>query len=164
MRRIFEQETDFVWRVLRRLGVHSDDVEDLAHEVFLTVWRRLEAYDPDRPIRPWLFGIAFRITRRFRDRAQSRHEVLTDHPTPIRPSSSDQEEKLHASRMLQMALRPLDLDRRVVFVMHDMEGWTMPEVVQELQIPLNTGYSRLRLARSQIKQAVARLRAVGEEL
>jgi RNA polymerase sigma-70 factor (ECF subfamily) len=63
--------------------------------------------------------------------------------------------------VLSAALAQLGLDQRAVFVMHEMEGWSMPEVAGALSIPLNTGYSRLRLAREQVKEAVTRLRAQG---
>jgi RNA polymerase sigma-70 factor (ECF subfamily) len=42
--------------------------------------------------------------------------------------------------------------------MHDLEGFAMPEIAHALGIPLNTGYSRLRLAREELADAVRRLR------
>ncbi len=48
--------------------------------------------------------------------------------------------------------------RRAVFVMHELDGISMPDIVQALEIPLNTGYSRLRLARGEFTAAVQRLR------
>ena len=48
-------------------------------------------------------------------------------------------------------------DRRAVLVMHDLEGWTAPEIAAEIGVPLNTVYSRLRLARAEFRSAVDRL-------
>ena len=55
------------------------------------------------------------------------------------------------------ALETLDLERRAVIVMHDWDGEPMPEVARALGIPLNTAYSRLRLARQDLGVAVKRV-------
>ena len=59
------------------------------------------------------------------------------------------------------ALDALDLDRRSVFVMHELDGQAVPEIARTLSIPLNTAYSRLRLARRDFVDAVKRARSVG---
>jgi RNA polymerase sigma-70 factor (ECF subfamily) len=48
------------------------------------------------------------------------------------------------------ALNQLDFDQRAVLVMHDIEGFAAPEIAETLMTPLNTVYSRLRLARAKI--------------
>ena len=57
------------------------------------------------------------------------------------------------------ALDTLDLDRRAIITMHDLYGHPIPEVATALAIPLNTAYSRLRLARQDFLAAVARRRS-----
>jgi RNA polymerase sigma-70 factor (ECF subfamily) len=54
------------------------------------------------------------------------------------------------------ALDRLDFDRRVVLVMHDLDEISVPEIAAMLEIPLNTAYSRLRLARVDVVAAVRR--------
>ena len=62
---------------------------------------------------------------------------------PVSPKLHD---KLAAKRTVLGALERLDFDKRVVLVMHDLEQLTAPEIAEELGIPLNTVYSRVRLA------------------
>src|SRR5215471_968183 len=57
----FQRELDYIHRTLRRLGAPPSEVEDLAQDVFLALRRSWPQYDPNRPLRPYLFGIAFRI-------------------------------------------------------------------------------------------------------
>ena len=57
---------------------------------------------------------------------------------------------------LDAALSMLDLDRRAVLVLHEIEEMTAPEIAQVLNIPLNTVYSRLRVAREKLEGALAR--------
>jgi RNA polymerase sigma-70 factor (ECF subfamily) len=136
------------------------DVEDLAHDVFLTVYRRYVDYDKERPLRPWIFGIAYRVASRYRDLARNQREVFD--PLPERPDEQPHAEAQLIARearaLLDAALSGLDVDKRAVFVLHDVEGCGMPDVAAALSIPLNTAYSRLRLARAEVKAAVTRLR------
>src|SRR5436305_8624868 len=75
---IYEAEVSFVWRSLRRLGVAEADLEDVTHDLFIAVQRRLPELDPARPVRPWLFGFAYRIASDYRRSGRVRRELLDD--------------------------------------------------------------------------------------
>jgi RNA polymerase sigma-70 factor (ECF subfamily) len=153
----FRREFTYLTRTFRRLGVSRDDVEDLAHEVFLVLYRTWERYDPARPFRPYLFGIAFRIAcdhLRRRRREVSDAVVEIDDPGP-RP---DQEFETNQRRALLLkALARVPLPNRAVLVMHDIEEIPMAEIASALSILRFTGYSRLRRARKMLAGAVAAL-------
>lgn len=159
-RAIFEAELSYVLHTLCRLGVRRADLEDLAHEVFVTVHRLLPEYDPARPLRPWLFGIAFRVASDYRRRARFSREVPREQEREVAseaPGADDQMAAEQARRLVIEALQELDLDRRAVVVMHDIDGAPVPEIADALSIPLNTAYSRLRLGRAQLRAAVRRI-------
>jgi RNA polymerase sigma-70 factor (ECF subfamily) len=160
-RAIFEAELSYVINTLYRLGVRRADLEDLAHEVFVAVHGILPEYDPARPLRPWLFGIAFRIASDYRRRARFSREVPRAESDDIASDAPGADERLAAEQARALvieALQDLDLDRRAVIVMHDIDGCPIPEIAHALSIPLNTAYSRLRLGREQLKGALKRLR------
>jgi DNA-directed RNA polymerase specialized sigma24 family protein len=64
LRALFERDFDYVWNSLRRLGVHAGDREDLAQDVFVHVYRRIEEFEVSRPSRPWLFALGAAPWRR----------------------------------------------------------------------------------------------------
>ncbi len=164
-RTVFEAEFDYVWHSLRRLGVRERDVDDLTHDTFIVVYRTLDQYDRARPMRPWLFGIASRLAANYRRRAQHRGDVMEPH-AELADQTLGADETLaarQATALVLAALEALDDDRRSLFVLHELDGVTMPEVAAALSIPLNTAYSRLRLAREQFSAAVRRLRAARGE-
>src|SRR5260221_6601240 len=74
---VFRAELPYVWGSLRRLGVDARDAEDVTHDVFVQVYKKLDVYDPKRPLRPWLFAFAFRAASDYRRLARNR-DVLTD--------------------------------------------------------------------------------------
>jgi RNA polymerase sigma-70 factor (ECF subfamily) len=157
---LYQRQFDYVWQTLRRLGVRPDDLEDVAHDVFVVVHRRLVDYDPTRPVRPWLFGIAYRVASEHRRRppATSRTaapgvevaEIPDSGPSPERVLAGEE-----ARRQVARALEKLPLEQRAVFVLHDIDGVSAPEIARALEVPLNTVYSRLRLAREKFLAAVA---------
>ncbi len=150
----------YVWNTLRRLGASPLDLEDLTHDVFIQVHRHLGNYDPHRPIRPWLFGFAFRVASQHRRRAHHRHEIC-DVPDAAPDRGAAPDELLAAAddrRLVVAALEGIDLQRRAVFVLHEIDGVCMEEIARSLGIPLNTAYSRLRVARTEFAAAVKRRR------
>lgn len=160
-RALFERHFAYVWHALRRLGVPERDQEDLAHDVFLEVYRARDRYDPARPMRAWLFGFAFRLAASHRRRARNRFETLeeTGEAADRAPTALDRVLAHEALGVAHRALEALEIERRAVFVMHEVDGFSIPEVAHVLGVPLNTAYSRLRLAREEFRERVRMLRA-----
>jgi RNA polymerase sigma-70 factor (ECF subfamily) len=156
---VFDQEFSYVWNSLRRLGVHPQDLKDQSQEVFLTVHNLLPDYDPERPMRPWLFGIAYRVAARYRT-SRARHPVAEPVELPDPSPRADEQLATRENQALVIeAIRSIDIGRAGVFVLADLDGVAVPEIAATLGIPLNTAYSRLRVAREEFKKAVVRLRA-----
>lgn len=131
------------------------DLDDVTHDAFLKIQRGLRSYDPSRPLRPWLFGVAFRVASDYRRLARHRYAfddvdaVIDPAPGPERDASARESLALVAA-----ALQRLPLERRAVFILHVIDGTPVPEVAETLRIPLNTAYSRLRLAREDFTAAM----------
>jgi RNA polymerase sigma-70 factor (ECF subfamily) len=158
---IFEAHLDYVWNTLRRLGVRERDLEDEAHELFLRVHRRFDTYDPRRPVRPWLFVFALHAAADYRRLARHRVDLVDDTEAIPDATAAPDEQLLHREELDQAArlLAELELDRRAIFVLHEIDGIPVPEAARILEIGVNTAYSRLRLAREDFAAAVKRLRA-----
>lgn len=157
---IYSAQLDYVWRLARRLGARPADLEDLTHDVFLVVHRRLDQYDSSRPIRPWLAGITWRILSEHRRKASHRREQAVAE-MDLYPAAGDGEADLareQARGLLLAGLDRLSNDQRDTFVLHDIEGHTAPQIAKIVGVPLNTLYSRIRLARKNLAQAVRVLR------
>lgn len=155
---IFRAELRYLWNVLRRLGVPHEDLEDLAHEVLVAVYRKLDEYSPERPLRPWLFGFAYRTVLHYRRRPRRPTEPLDESLSDAAPRPDEQLAMAQDRALVQQALDAMDFDRRAVFVMHDLDGCTSQQIADTLGIPLGTAYSRLRLGREEFAAAVQRLR------
>ena len=164
-RAVFRAELGWVCNTLRRLGVREADVEDAAHDVFVTFHRRIADYDPARPVRAWLGGIAYRTASDHRRRAHVRREIADDTLDPVDPRGGADEALVDEERraLVIAALQQVRDERRPVLVLHDIDGLPMPAIAESLSIPLNTAYSRLRLARADFRRAVEALRERDDE-
>ncbi len=153
----------FLWATLQRLGVRSADLDDVYQEVFLVVHRRLDGYDPTLPLRPWLFGICVRVAAAWRRRAHVRREELTDAPPEPRvhgdPSPEERTERARTRQVLLTILDELDVERRAVFVMYELDELPCDEIAEMMGIPVGTVHSRLHAARKDFQRAAARWQA-----
>jgi RNA polymerase sigma-70 factor (ECF subfamily) len=150
-RAVFDAQYDYVHHSLRRLGVQQRDLEDVAHDVFVEVYKNLGRYDRQRPIKPWLFAFAFRLASDYRRLARHRTELgLPDDAassTSSAPSAEDRAVDREAAQLVSAALEAMPIEQRAVFVLYEVDEIPMKEIAESLGIPANTAYSRLRLAR-----------------
>ncbi|AGP42338.1 RNA polymerase sigma factor [Sorangium cellulosum] len=155
----------YVLAVLWRLGVASRDLHDVAHEVFLVVHRRLDDHDPRLSLKPWVAGISAHVALRHRQLARNHRELLAlddAKPVELADPGLDAERRVaqaETQRIVRELIQRIELERRAVFVLYDLEGSDMREIAQALQIPVNTAWDRLRRARNEFTAAVKRLSA-----
>ncbi|MET0388724.1 MAG: RNA polymerase sigma factor [Polyangiales bacterium] len=153
--KLFEAHGALVLRLVRYLGVHDSQAEDVAQEVFVVAHRRLDTLQRNESARSWLFGIARRVAaNHVRKTKRSREHTLAHWDVA---DSGDPAAELQLARdraLLTRALERLDDDKRVVFVLFELEGLTMQEIAEMVGCPLATAYSRLSAARQIVRRHV----------
>jgi RNA polymerase sigma-70 factor (ECF subfamily) len=158
---VYEENVDFVWRNLRRLGVPDGHIEDACQDAFLVAYRRLGEFAGRSTIRTWLFAIALRVASEHRRKLrrtdgwdvppeQGIDEQAAPQPTPLETA-----ERREAAVLLEQFLAGLSEVLRPVFILAELEQMTAPEIGESLGLKVNTVYSRLRLARKAFERAVA---------
>ena len=155
---VIREYADFVWRVLRHLGVVEAQLEDLSQEVFLIVLRQLPLFEGRSSVRTWIFGICRNVARRARDQGRLLRE-LASAQLPERALPATQEHELllkQAHAELVAALDALDPEQRAVFILYELEDVTMDEIAALQDAPLTTCYSRLASARARIEAGLRR--------
>jgi RNA polymerase sigma-70 factor, ECF subfamily len=157
----YQREFDYLVRTLRRLGVNPEDVEDLAHEVFLVLRRTWEEYDQERALKPYLFGIAFRVAASHRRKYWREVPFATVEGQDRAPYPDEVLAASQARTLVLAALERIPLKRRAVLIMHDLDEVSVQDVAATLSIPLFTAYSRLRKARRELETAVISIQRRG---
>ena len=156
---LYDAHAELVWKHLHRLGVRSADVPDLLQEVFLVVHRRASELRAGAPVGPFLFGVAAGLASNYRRRAFRRLEVLgTDVEVADSERAEDPERALARSRQrrrIEDALDALEPDKRVVFVMFELEAMSGKDIAAALGVPVGTVHSRLHAARRELAATLA---------
>jgi RNA polymerase sigma-70 factor (ECF subfamily) len=162
LREVFDAHAAYVLRSLRHLGVAESDIEDVGQEVFVTVHRKLATFEGRSKLRTWLYGICLRVASDYRRRAHVRRERATADPARDLHEAEEQapDAQVQARAELRALLDELDEDKRAVVVLYEIEGFSMKEVAEILDCPLQTAYSRLHAARDRMV-AMYRSRRVG---
>jgi RNA polymerase sigma-70 factor, ECF subfamily len=163
LRQLAIDHYDFVWRALRHLGVTPPDTDDAAQRVFLTLAQKLPNIE-DGKERSYIFGIVMRVAanaRRDRTTARLREVPESDVASSLSHPATAEAELARAEELatLDAILACLPEERRVVFVLFEIEELTLVEITELLGIPMGTVTSRLRRAREEFRAAVARLHA-----
>jgi RNA polymerase sigma-70 factor (ECF subfamily) len=158
---VYREHFRFVWRSVRRLGVLGSSVDDVVQEVFLVVHRRMDDFEGRSSTKTWLYGIMRRVIADHR-RTQRRKPAWSEgapgqldrvHDTRLPPDASA--EQAEQVRLLYRLLDALDDDKREVFILAELEGMTMAEIAEALEVNPNTVSSRLRAARERFQAALA---------
>jgi RNA polymerase sigma-70 factor (ECF subfamily) len=161
---VYEQHAAFVWRVLRTFGVSDAQIEDAVQDVFVVVHRRLAEWEGRAAITTWLFAIARRVASHYRRAAgRAQRTEAIDEAAPIVDAASTFEEasRNEAAALLVEVLAELDDAKRELLILVELEQIPIPDVAAHLGVPLNTAYSRLRLARKAFTAALAKRRTKG---
>lgn len=155
---VYKDHAPFVWRVLRRMGLGDDEVEDAFQEVFLVVHRKLDGFEHRAALRTWLYRITVRCAAHRRRRARKAPAAAAPEPA-IEAAQADELASREARAELDEILDTLDDPRRAVFVLYELEELTLAEVAATVGSPLQTVYSRLQSARAAFEAEVKRRRA-----
>lgn len=150
----YREHLGWMLNTVRRLGISPGEQEDVAHDVFSTAWKRLDTWEPSRPMRPWLFGIAFRLVANRKANKSLNAVVGEPEPRTEQPGAHRPDELLESEVTRAHILKALDalpLEQRALFVGHDIDQTPINELAGSLEVPINTAHSRLRLARKKFQ-------------
>ena len=147
--RLVRSHGEFIWRVLRRLGLPPADAEDASQQVFMILARKLDQLPHDTE-RVFLYGAAVRVAanarrgvRRRREDDDRGLELVASAARGPELSIQEHEEVTELDALL--AQLPDELCR--VLILSEIEELSAAEIAELEGIPAGTVASRLRRAR-----------------
>lgn len=150
-----EQFQGVVFGLCLRMMGHRHDAEDVAQETFLRALRAVGGFDGDRPLRPWLLGIAANRCRTALSRRSRRSVVsaFAEEPVDPRPGVVDPED---LAGELGRALEQLRPEYRTVFALYHEQGLPYEEISVALARPIGTIKTWLHRARAELADHLSR--------
>jgi RNA polymerase sigma-70 factor (ECF subfamily) len=151
-----------VRRFARAFAASDADVDDLAQEALVKVYRSLRSYRFQSAFKTWLYSVVrnafFDSTRSRAGRERAREEPL-EHEHARAPSGAEAADegiaRAQERERLWRALRALPAEFRTAVVLFDVEGHTYEEVAAIEDVPVGTVKSRLSRGRAQLRALLA---------
>jgi RNA polymerase sigma-70 factor (ECF subfamily) len=162
---IYRRHADDVATWARRLGGPDFDAEDVVHEVFLVVQRRLPEWRGDAKVTTWLYEITFRVVGDRRKRARrrawwTRHfgsdptaadaaaaQVAADQPDALALL-----ERREATAALYQILDGIGESYRAVIILFELEGKSGEEIAALTGTSLSNVWVRLHRGRQKMME------------
>jgi RNA polymerase sigma-70 factor, ECF subfamily len=156
-RQLFHRHRDDVMRLVYRLMGQRADVEDVVQEVFVQVFRSLRDFRGDSKFSTWVHRVTVNVVLMTRRAARSRPVFAGEPPNPNLTSAHQtlpDEETARNQRMVafQRCIERLTEKKRLVFVLHELEGLSTVEIAEIVSIPVLTVRTRLFYARKELCQ------------
>lgn len=177
-RAIYEAYFESVWHALRRLRVAEHDLMDGTQNVFVVVCRKYAEFEGRAQLRTWIYQICRRVASDYRRSAPVRREVATDAieiteradalhiaagPWAAGGGVANASERTHRVELARTILDKLPESQREVFMLYELEQLSGEEIATQLDVPLGTVRSRLRLAREAFRREVEALITEGDQ-
>ena len=163
---LFDRYGDLVYAVAYRVIGDAAAAEDAVQDVFLRLWRRPDSYDIDRGrFLTWLLSIARNRAideRRSRGRRQ-KHEASPAVPPETTGGTDPFDDPVRAAVLadereaVRRALALLPSEQRQVIELAYFAGLTQQEIATQLQQPLGTVKTRIRLGMQKLRVTLAQL-------
>jgi len=155
-RQLYERHRADVARLVYRMLGNRSDFEDVIQEVFVQVYRSLKDFRGQAKFSTWLHRVTVNVVLMHRRSARSR-PVFADEPPgdgllrsdDVRPD--DDAERRERVRAFGRLLARLADKKRIVFVLHELEGIAPGEIARIVGAPVLTVRTRLFYARRELE-------------
>ena len=156
---VVRRYTPLLYSLAYRLLARGEEAEDAVQEIFEKAFRSIPRFKISKRFFPWLYTIGLNHLRSIerRRRRRDRLQILLAEPERLLDSSASedgnpvrQSELREGEKLAQEALSMLRVEYREVFVLKVIQGLTVQEVAEVLQMPEGTVKTNLHRARKQL--------------
>jgi RNA polymerase sigma-70 factor (ECF subfamily) len=158
-RELLRRQDRWVRGVVFAILGDAQRVDDVAQQVWTTVWEQARDLRDVRLWKPWLYRLA-RNAALDAGRETTRRRAFTDRllrRVPEEPSAPPPEDHLVANereRAVLTAIQALPAMYREPFALRHLEGWTYRQISELLELPVDTVETRLVRARRMLRDAL----------
>jgi len=153
---IYRSHHKRVYSLCFRMVRNVSDAEDLTQQVFIQLFRKLHTFRGDSSFTTWLHRLTVnQVLMHFRRRVVKTEKITEDGSTPIRIVNGT----ANPSRMalidriaLNQAIGQLPPGYRMVFILHDVEGFEHDQIGKMLGCAVGTSKSQLYKARQRLRE------------
>jgi RNA polymerase sigma factor (sigma-70 family) len=154
--RLVRPHVPTLYRFAFRLAKDRADAEDLVQDVLTKLYPRTQEMAQVRDLRPWLLRVVYhQFIDELRRRRRSAVEVSEMNLIELVDPAQEPDRQFSVSQAalrVRTAVGKLSRDQQVLVGLHLIDGMTLEEVTQVLDVPLGTLKSRLHRTRAALKK------------
>jgi RNA polymerase sigma-70 factor (ECF subfamily) len=155
---LMQAHEDRVFSICLRMLRNRDAALDATQDVFLTVFRKADRYKEQAAFSTWLYRVTVNACYDHLRRAKrKRTDPLPEHLDPADPKSGDEIGAIELRPEIERALGKIAPEFRAAAVLVDLEGMSLEDAADTLQIPIGTIKSRVFRARRQLAEELGNL-------
>jgi RNA polymerase sigma-70 factor (ECF subfamily) len=159
-RKLYARHRGDVARLVYRMLGARNDLDDVIQEVFFQVYRSLKDFRGQAKFSTWLHRVTVNVVLMHRRSARSRPVYAEEASGDVTPDNemigpdedADRRERVRAFARL---LARLAEKKRIVFVLHELEGISPSEIAEIVGSPVLTVRTRLFYARRELEAMLA---------
>jgi RNA polymerase sigma-70 factor (ECF subfamily) len=161
---VYNAASGFVYNVALRIVNNKEDAEEVAQEVFLSIYNKLKKFRFESSFKTWVYRITANSAINFAKKMSKirnktvRYEDASD-VERLSAGHQDKTSVIDTSEMVKQLLGSLNPEQRACIVLRNIEGLSYAEIAKSLRININTVRSRLKRARERLLA----LKEVGHE-
>ncbi len=158
---LYQRYKDWVFNIAFRMANHQQDAEDITQIVFVRLFRKIDSFRGDSAFSSWLYRMTVNLCiNHYRKEKRHKERISNDlsdaektHGATLH-NSHRREERFNLRPHLEKAIRQLPEKYRMVFTLHDIEGYNHKEIGQMMNIADGTSKSQLHKARKELRRTL----------
>lgn len=155
LERLYREHADRIFGLCLRMSGDRADATELAQDVFVRAWEKLDRLPPGADAGGWLWRVAVRVVLNARRGARRRLARVAPVEDPAALERPSLRTPLPVRRLsLDAAVARLPERARAVFVLHDIEGYAHDEIATMLDVAPGTVRAHLHRARTLLREAL----------
>jgi RNA polymerase sigma-70 factor (ECF subfamily) len=156
--RLYRLHVGRVYALCVRLSGERTKASELTQDAFVHAWQKLSLLDSDAAFGSWLYRLTVNMVlmKLRREKKWSAREAGSDVLEIVEPLRGRRDDGAASRVDLERAIAELPAQARVVFVLHDVEGYRHDEIAEHMSIAVGTSKAQLHRARRLLREVLER--------
>ena len=161
-RTLYNEYRNKVYATVQHVVGRTDEADDIVQTVFLEIYRSLPKYRGRSKLSTWIYRITVNVGLQHIRKRRRRKVFLffsDDDERRIENVGHEQLPRYQHREVLEKLydlMEKLSEKKRIVFVLHELEGLPVEQIAEIVHVPVNTVRSRLHAARTELTRRMDR--------
>lgn len=158
---IIRRFNPYLYKIGRSYNFNHEDTQDLMQDTFIDAYKNLANFEGRSQFKTWIIRIMINNCYKKKEKSSFKNEIMQDANeqakplfTNVFPSPDKVIQNYELGHIIEKALAVIPLEYRMVFSMREINGMSVEETAEALQISESNVKVRLNRAKHQLKEEI----------